>query len=328
MDKTKTFLESLHVYASPGKLKNVRYSAEEVKRHERGLQALAEFQSLQEIVNELGPLASYLATAAAVLPTDHPWVQSMRHAQSEVREWLETGRMEHQELRTHIRQKLTELQQAYIRDYLTMHTHARLGANDDKRKQALLGDQRLKTLASLATIDLMPRRQLTDIQHRLANLKSCFALTEHDLVTQPICPHCDFRPNAEMMNVPAATLLDQLDAALDTLLKDWTNTLLDNLEDPTTRSNLDLLKPEARSLVDTFLRKQTLPDDLSHDFIHALQEILSGLTKVVVKTEELRAALLRGGSPATPTELKKRFEEYLAERTKGYEAGKVRIVVE
>ncbi|RMD75471.1 MAG: hypothetical protein D6823_09995, partial [Chloroflexi bacterium] len=61
---------------------------------------------------------------------------------------------------------------------------------------------------------------------------------------------------------------------------------------------------------------------------HALQEVLAGLTKVVVTAEELRAALLRGGSPATPTELKKRFEEYLAERTKGYEQGKVRIVLE
>ena len=44
--------------------------------------------------------------------------------------------------------------------------------------------------------------------------------------------------------------------------------------------------------------------------------------------EKLRAALLAGGSPATPAEMKKRFEEYLDGLTKGKEPGKVRIVLE
>jgi hypothetical protein len=47
-----------------------------------------------------------------------------------------------------------------------------------------------------------------------------------------------------------------------------------------------------------------------------------------VKTADIRAALLAGGSPATPAEMKKRFEEYLDELTKGKEPGKVRIVLE
>jgi hypothetical protein len=42
----------------------------------------------------------------------------------------------------------------------------------------------------------------------------------------------------------------------------------------------------------------------------------------------MRAALLAGGSPATPAEMKKRFEEYLNRLTKGKEPGKVRIVLE
>jgi len=80
--------------------------------------------------------------------------------------------------------------------------------------------------------------------------------------------------------------------------------------------------------VDGFIKKRALPDDLDQEFIHALKEVLSGLTKVSVRTEELRAALLAGGSPATPAEMKKRFEEYLDQLTKGKEPGKVRIVLE
>ena len=105
-------------------------------------------------------------------------------------------------------------------------------------------------------------------------------------------------------------------------------TLLTNLEDPTTKGNLDLLKPEPKKLVNGFIKKRELPDDLGQDFIHALSEVLSGLQKVPVKIADLRTALLSGGSPVTPAEMKKRFEEYLDELTKGKEPGKVRIVLE
>lgn len=82
------------------------------------------------------------------------------------------------------------------------------------------------------------------------------------------------------------------------------------------------------SRVDGFIKKRTLPDVLGQDFIHALQEVLSGLIKVSVKIADLRDALLSGGSPATPAEMRKRFEEYLDGLTKGKEPGKVRIVLE
>jgi hypothetical protein len=130
------------------------------------------------------------------------------------------------------------------------------------------------------------------------------------------------------VGAPAATVLEHLDTELDKLLEDWTLTLLANLDDPTTRGNLELLKPSSRKLLDAFLEERKLPEEITPDFIHALQEVLSGLVKVAVKTEDLRAALLKGGSPATPAELKKRFEEYLDELTKGHEQGKVRIVLE
>ena len=51
-------------------------------------------------------------------------------------------------------------------------------------------------------------------------------------------------------------------------------------------------------------------------------------TKVSAKIADLRDALLSGGSPATPAEMRKRFEEYLDGLTKGKEPGKVRIVLE
>ena len=215
-----------------------------------------------------------------------------------------------------------------MREYLRLHTRARLGVNEDQHKVQLMGDDRLKILQKLSAIDLMPRQHLIDFQNRLAGLKSCFALTESELAASPVCPHCSYKPNAEASQAPAGAVLDSLDGELDKLVENWTQTLLANLEDPTTQSNLGLLKPERRKLVDNFIKRRSLPDTLDQEFILALKEVLSGLLKVEIKTADLRAALLTGGSPVTPSEMRKRFEDYLEEIIRGKEPGKVRIVLE
>jgi len=329
LDDTKAFLESIQAYSSPGKLKNFRYDAGEVSGHHDGLKALNEVELLQELATDLGPTASYLSTAEAVLPSEHEWIGKMKSARDDVLARIaDPDKRSTADFRQKMLRKLTELKKVYLRAYLAMHTKARLGVNEDKRKTRLMSDERLKVLQKLSTIDLMPRQHLSDFQNRLAGLKSCFALTEQDLAASPVCPHCSYKPAAEPPAAPAGTMLDSQDSELDKLVDNWTQTLLANLEDPTTKGNLDLLKHEPKKLVNGFIKKRVLPDDMDQDFIHALQEVLSGLEKVSVKTADMRAALLAGGSPATPAEMKKRFEEYLDELTKGKEPGKVRIVLE
>jgi hypothetical protein len=326
LDGTKTFLESLQAYTTTGKLKNFRYDASEVTAHRDGLNSLAEIKSLEELVVDLGSTASYLSTAEAVLPTGHEWIDKMKAARDEVVTQIgDPAKRGAATFRQETQRRLGDLKKAYLLAYLAMHAKARLGVNEDRRKAQIMGDERLKILQKLSTIELMPRQHLSDFQNRLAGLKSCFAFTEQELEASPVCPHCNFKPGAEP---PAATMLDALDGELDKLAENWTQTLLANLEDPTTKGNLSLLKPEPRKLVDGFIKKRTLPDDLDQDFIHALQEVLSGLTKVSVKIADLRDALLAGGSPATIVEMKKRFEEYLDGLTKGKEPGKVRVVIE
>jgi len=329
LDGTKTFLESGQAYNTTGKLKNFRYDASEVTAHRDGLNSLAEIKSLEELVVDLGSTASYLSTAEAVLPTGHEWIDKMKTARDEVLAQIgDPAKRSVAAFRQQTQRKLGDLKKAYLLAYLAMHAKARLGVNEDKKKAALSIDYRQEILKKLVTIDLMPRQQLIAFQEKLNKIQSCFALTEQELEASPVCPHCNFKPGAEPPAAPAATLLDALDGELDRLVENWTQTLLANLEDPTTKGNLSLLKPEPRKLVDGFIKKRTLPDDLDQDFIHALQEVLSGLTKVSVKIADLRDALLSGGSPATPAEMKKRFEEYLDQLTKGKEPGKVRIVLE
>jgi hypothetical protein len=329
LDSTKTFLESLQAYTSPGKLKNFRYSVQEVTGQRDGMAALQEIGSLHELVSDLGSTAAYLSTAEAIMPGDHAWVTQVKGARDQVFDQMsDPAQRNRATFRQQTLHQLADLKKAYVQAYLGMHARARLGVNEDKRKAQLIGDERLKVLGGLATIDLMPRQHLLDFRNRLAGLKSCFALVEKELDSSPVCPSCTFKPDVEPPAASAGAVLKELDSELDDLVATWTQTLLANLEDPTTKGNLGLLKPEPRKRVDEFIRQRSLPDPLDQDFIQALNEVLSGLTKVAAKAEEMRAALLVGGSPATPAEMKKRFEEFVDQLTKGKEPGKVRIVLE
>lgn len=329
LDEAKTFFESLQAYSSPGKLKNFRYSAPEVLIHTDAIRILDELDALRDFIITYGPVTSWLATAEAVLPADHSWVDRMKATRQDI---LDTLRQANQSILASqsqsIGNRLATLKKDYVTAYIGLHTKARLAVNDDKRKVSLLNDSRLQTLLKLAGIDLMPRQQLTDFQSRLAGLKSCFALTEQNLDVSPICPHCGFRPSVEGNAPTGAHLLDQMDDQLDSMITAWTSTILSNLEDPITQANIGLLKVDDREPLLAFVSSRTLPEPLNAGFVNSLQQVLSGLIKVSVTLKELQKALAVTDGPATPAEMKKRFEEYLDQLTRGKDPAKVRIVME
>ena len=67
---------------------------------------------------------------------------------------------------------------------------------------------------------------------------------------------------------------------------------------------------------------------LNTNFVHALREVLSGLVKIPLKVQDLQNALQAAGGPATPAEMKKRFDEYIDQLSRGKDPAKVRIVLE
>ena len=329
LSATKTFLESLLVYKTPGQFKNFRYTVDQVEEQSKGLALLTELEAIQELVSDLSGTATYLSQAEMTLSETHEWVGRMREARIRLLQDISDGEKRGA---AGFRQKATQtmkaLQDDYIQIYLDLHKAARLGVNDDKKKAALLKDDRLAKLRDLATIDLMPAGQITDFLNRLAELRSCFALTKDELRTSPVCPHCEYRPVNEPKQGGAGARLKAMDDQLDRLIENWTHSLLDNLADPVTQQNLGLLKPKPRKLVEDFIAAGSLPDKLSTEFIGALKEVLSGLIKIPVSIGDLQNALLAGGSPATMDELKKRFDEFLTKLAKGKDVGKVRIVLE
>ncbi|MBP8000261.1 MAG: ATP-binding protein [Chloroflexi bacterium] len=330
LSQLKTFLESLQAYTSAGRLKNFKYGTAEVQAQQPQMDALKSLIGLLNLLAELGPVSTYLSQAEIMMPEEHLWLAQARQVKGDL-----LARLNHPQeranpsLRQTARQSLQTLKQEFINTMMQWHTRARLGANDDRYKARLLQDKRLTTLRRLATIELMPATQLREFEDRLAGLKSCFALTEADLQKAPVCPHCQFRPHSNQEpHLNAGHQLASLDSELDQLVAEWTQTLLNNLEDPTTQAAIELLKDQVRPLIENLLQARTLPEPISDELLRTLRELLSGLTKVVMRLDEVRLALQTGGMPATPAELSKRFEEYMNNLLPTQGRDKARIVLE
>ena len=330
LDSLKKFTESLTPYNTVGKLKNLRVTQEDLDGQKKNLEILAAVERLLELVVELGSTASYLSQAEMVLPAEHPWVKQAETARKAIFDQIHDRTAEHAaQVLTAARQTLNQLKKDYITAYIASHSKARLGVAEDKTRNALRKDDRLLSLRVLAGVSLMPTSQLTAFEESLNGLKSCSSLDEPTLVAAAVCPHCQFRLSAEQLElIPAANRLHKLDDDLDQLVANWQQTLLENLEDPFTQDSLGLLPAANKKLIDAFLTSRKLPEPLTQEFANAVQEALSGLEKIAVKNEEIKQALLQGGSPATPDDLRKRFDTFMNERCKGKDATKLRFVIE
>ena len=327
LDALKGFSESLAPYNTVGKLKNLRIGSDDIASQKKNLEVLGAVERMLELVGELGNTASYLSQAEMVLSPDHEWVKKAQDTRMKVLDKLAADRAAQHA--AEYRQTLGHLKKDYIAAYTAQHSKTRLGVAEDKTKTALKKDPRLVSTRALAGISLLPTSQLTNFEEKLDKLRSCASLVDSELAAGPVCPHCNFRPANEQGDMlPAANVLKQLDDELDQLLENWVQTLVENLEDPIIQSNFELLKDSSRKIVSGFAETRTLPDLVTPEFIAAAQEALSGLEKITVTSEDIKQALLQGGSPATPDDLRKRFEAFLNDRCKGKDTTKLRFVVE
>ena len=331
LDALKRFLESLQAFNTPGKLKNFPHDVPAVQAQRPGITLVGEVEELGELIQQVGQTTAYLGKAEAVLEANHPWVNEMGNR----RETL-LAKITDPDYRADVGvqqalgQDLAKLKSAYQDAYLERHQQARLGVSDDERKGRLSRDPRLKQLQQISSVEMMPAQQLREFENTLFGLKTCFRLTKAELEADPICPHCAFRPVEEPSSgIRAGVRIGHLDADLDDLVQSWTETLVTNLQDPTVAANIELLAPgEGRAAVEAFLSSETMPDPVPPVFVKALQEILSGLEKVVLTEGQLHSALVDGGIPCTVGELKERFNAFVGEMTRGKDAARVRLIME
>lgn len=326
----KDFLESLQAFNTVGKLNNFPHEVEAVTTQKAGLALVKDVDDLVALTSQVGPQTAYLATAEAILPSDHPWLEDVTAAKADLLTKVNSPKHRaDSSFQRGLAKRLNHLKTSYQDAYLDLHKRAHLGVRDDEKKGKLTNDPRLKQLQKLDAVEIMPHQQLKAFHDTLLGPPTCFSLSRKDLESTPVCPHTQYRPVERPPGpLSASDVINGLDDQLDTLVEDWTLTLLSNLGDPTVANNIELITDGAgKKALAGFMKSRALPEPVTPALVKAFQEALTGLEKVEVTPEALRDALVQGGIPCTVDELKSRFDGYVAGLTKGKNSSKVRVVV-
>jgi hypothetical protein len=231
--------------------------------------------------------------------------------------------------RTQTQNDLQSLKSEYVTAYINLHSRDRLGLQEDQRKGQLTQDRRLKLLEALSDVDILPTSQLDSFKSELGSLKGCTELTEENLQSRPVCPHsdCEYEPPASR-TAPAADKLHALDDDLDRLVDEWTASLADELQSEDVQDDIALLDDDQRSVIKDFLDEEDLSHPLPDGFVDSVNQVLSGLTAVTVRADEVYDALRDSGAPARADEIRDRFDSFLGEKIDGRDTDEVRFVLE
>jgi hypothetical protein len=325
----KTFLEGLQAFNTPGKLKNFTRTVAEIQSHQSTLILIQQLEAIQGLVQELTALTGYLMAAEAIMPPLDPWRAQMKTLREEWQaKLLDRTTRSAPDFRQKINRALLKAKDDYRTAYFDLHKKARLDINGDDQKKHLLKDPRLGRLKKLTGVSLFQHTALTELQSRLSNVQTCFALGKDELETSVTCPHCHFRPQEEDLGTSAVAILGQIDQQLDVLLASSTQTLLDNLDDPTARRSINLLPDAQKAAVEAFLAARQLPEKINNELVQGIQQALSGLIAIPIKRADLLVALSESGAPCTIEQLQSRFEAFVQKITGGKEPAKVRLVME
>ena len=328
----KAFLESLQAFDAAGKLRDFPHDAATVRAQTEGLALLREVEELGLRVRQVAPLAAYLGRAELLLAASHPWQEQARAARVALMAGLGgDGRGAAVSARSGEldppaalvaglgdsgwRAALVAVQVAYQDAYLQAHARARLGVEEEARRDALVADPRLALLRELAIIELLPGGRLRGFIERLVGLLVCTRLTRDALEVDPMCPHCGYRPAEESDAVGVSGLAEELAAMVEA----WTRMLLEGLAQTGER----ISEPAVLAFVDS----GKLPETASPALLEGLREALQGVERVEISGEELRSALAGDGSCAL-AELRERLERHILNKIAGRDAAKVRVVIE
>ncbi|MBN2003264.1 MAG: ATP-binding protein [Anaerolineae bacterium] len=330
LDTYKYFLETLRPFNTPGKLRNYTLSSDEVREQLSRRDLVDELTMLADQIGELQPLTLYLREAASLMPETNLFVERVHETQERHLAQLRDPQQRRRPTTlARVRQELEALKHDYIEIYGELHRQARLSQVQDQRKAALLRNTHLRQLEILAeAVPLLPAQRITELKGALLQLTACWRFIPADLMHEPRCPHCHFRPIDHAKIPMAEDALNKQEDALERLRQACIQTLQDGLQTPTAQSSWELLAPAERTRLEQLRCTGELPAVIDASFLRGLNLALQGLERITIPLEEILTALMGSGAPVSPAELQERFRQFLISQIADKNSEQVRIVIE
>ena len=318
MDAVKEFLEQVQNYNTVGKLRAFNKDADDVNALADGYRTMErKLGRLKASYDTLNPLASYLETAAQMVPLGNPWHTQLADVQNGFVERIAT------ETPAVLKGQLEALRFAYAQLYRELHQRHRLNKSEDDRRSALTQSPEWQALDALSTVGIwLDEKAFHELRRALVELKMCTRLTDTDLKNHPECPSCHFRP---LIDGQVNKDLEWFESRVAELAQSWAKTLAEALSDPSVTETLRLFDGDNREAIQSFATTGRLPLPLPRGFVDDLKTVLQGIQATEISVKEL-VDRLGAGRPLKPHDAKDRLSQIFEEYLQGHDPNRTRII--
>ena len=312
-------------FNTPAKLNNFSLTMEQIDKLAEDISAIKKVSEYLAFKNGCTAIVSYM-TGIETVELGDALKHDMETAKDSFREirdsiWNgESGEVAVQKVEA----ELGKVKDKYIDLYYSEHKKKRLDINDAQKRGKIQESRTLLTLKKLRGIEILSVAKLTDLENELSDLKVCYELTPEELKSSPVCPHCHFHLDDNVK--PVFGKLDNIEMRLDSLLEEWTKSLLDTISDPIVESQKEYLSEAQQKAIDDFIETKELPKRVDDFFVKAIKALLKGFEPVVVNADDLVEKLTKL-PPLDEQTFRSKVSELISGYTSGKDAGKLRIIV-
>jgi hypothetical protein len=184
-----------------------------------------------------------------------------------------------------VNSELAKVKASYVDIYFAEHQKRRLGVSEGKRKGEIISSVKLSNLKRLKSIGILSASKLDSLEKDLSALKICYELTPELLKSAHFCTKCNFVMGDKELSVKGK--LDEVEDRIDSLLTEWTTTLLNTISDPLVLAQEKYLNPEQKKVIKTFLDSKSLPASVDNFFVGSINALLKGFEPVVIDSQKL-----------------------------------------
>ena len=307
------------------KLNNFAYTREEIDQMEKDIRVISIVMAYDEFRSGCTDSVNYIMNLERMeLGTSIP--QDIEDAKENFRQIRDdiAQDLDGAGAAAEVNDLLDKIKSRYINIYFEEHNKKRLGVSEGKRKGDIISSVELANLKRLSSISIFSDKKVKDIEDQLSSLKICYDLTPEMLKKTHVCPKCAYILGSK--EPPVKGRLDMIEDQIDTLLHDWTGTLLNTITDPFAQEQLQYLSSEQRNVISKFVETQKLPEKVDAFFVDAVKALLEGFEAVELSASELIDQLENLG-PCDVNAFRKKIDTYISSYTKGKDIEKLRLVL-
>lgn len=313
----KGFCDKMRNFTSEAKLKNFKYTLDEVKEILKGKEVLEGVEKIFNLVEAFNQEISYLVQAKQYIP-ESALRTSIIQAMALLPDVLNS--QNDQKINAY-KADLKQLRSEYAAWYLEQYLKNRISEIEENQKNKILQSQ------TKAICDILRESSFLSVASYAVWLSKIQKLVVADTSVNKEAimhaPYQGFNPLEYLDKKPVK--LDELKAELDQLYQSWNKTMRDTLDDPGVRRNLSLIEDADQKLLVAYQTGAIELDTSNAKRIcRLIQTLHEGLDKVELTTESLKATF---NKPLTPDEAIEAFKSYVNHISKGKNRDNIRIIL-